>query len=102
MVILWYLWFTLSRKISRRRYDPKNDRGLKGEENRQKLIAEGKPDPTKSIIDDAGFKEPPRPSLLPTTEANDTGKADTSTGKTSKSNGGLSKRFRRNPFRRKQ
>jgi len=97
---LWFLWFSISRYISRRRYKPENDRGHKGEENRQKLIAEGKSDPTKSIINDAGFEEPPRPSVLPTTKVNNLGKTDNSIGKPGKSNGGSSKRFR-NPFRKR-
>ena len=103
---IWFMWFSISREISRRRYKPENDRGLKGEENRKKLIAEGKSDPAKSIINDAGLTQLEGHSILPTTEANDIGKADNSIGKTSKGNGGLSKRRntfrRRNPFRRKR
>lgn len=101
ILFLWYVWFTISKEISKRRYKSENDRGFKGEENRQRLIAEGKSDPAKSISNDAGFTEPPGSTFLPTTETNDIGKADTSNRKTSKSNGGISKRFRRNPFRRK-
>jgi len=103
---IWFTWFSISREISRRRYKPENDRGLKGEENRKRLIAEGKSDPAKSIINDAGLTQLEGHSILPTTEANDIGKADNSIGKTSKSNGRLSKRRntfrRRNPFRRKR
>jgi len=100
MLFLWFTWFKISKWISERRYKQKDDRGYQGEENRQRLIAEGKSDPTKSIINDAGLTEPQRRSILPTTENNDLGEADNSNGKTSNSNGGLSKRFR-NPFRRK-
>lgn len=100
MLFSFGVWFFLTRYISRRRYKTEDDRGYQGEENRKRLIAEGKSDPAKSIIDDARSTEPPRPSILSTTKINDIGEADTSTRKTSEGNGGPSKRFR-NPFRRK-
>jgi len=100
LVFLWFAWYKTSKWFNERRYKQENDRGHKGEENRKRLIAEGKSDPTKSIINDAGFKEPGRQSILQTTETNNLGKADNSNGKTSKSNGRTSKKFR-NPFRRR-
>ena len=100
LIFLWFTWFKFSKWINERRYKPENDKGIKGEENRRKLLAEGKFDPTKPIINDAGFTEPPRQSILQTTEINDIGEADNGIGKTSNSNGGTSKRFR-NPFRRR-
>jgi len=100
MLFLWFVWFKISKWISERRYKQKDDRGYQGEENRQRLIAEGKSDPTKSIINDAGSTQLKGQSILPTTETNDLGEADNSPGKTSNSNGRTSKRFR-NPFRRR-
>lgn len=100
LVFFWIVWSMITKWINERRYKPENDKGLKGEENRRRLIAEGEPDIAKSIINDAGFTEPPERTILQTTEINDIREADNSIGKTSNSNGGTSKRFR-NPFRRK-
>ena len=100
MIFLWFTWFKISKWINERRYKQEDDKGYRGEENRKRLIAEGEPKPTKSIINDAGLTQPPGQSILPATETNDLGKADNSIGKTSNSNGRTSKR-RRNPFRRK-
>ena len=101
LFFFWFIWSKISKWISERRYKQKDDKGYQAEENRRRLIAEGKPDPAKSISNDAGLTEPPEQSILPTTKTNDIGEADNSTGKTSTSNGRTSKRFRRNPFRRR-
>lgn len=100
LLFLWFSWFKTSKWINERRYKKENDRGYQGEENRQRLIAEGKSDPTKSIINDAGPTESSGQSILPTTEINDIGEASDGIGKTSNSNGKLSKKFR-NPFKRR-
>ena len=101
LIFLWFIWSKISKWINERRYKQEDDKGYKAEENRRRLIAEGKPDPAKSISNDARLTEPPERGILPTTETNDTGEADNSPGKASRSNGRTSKRFRRNPFRRK-
>ena len=100
LLFIWFAWFKTSKWIAERRYKQEDDRGYQGEENRKRLIAEGKSDPAKSISDDAGLTEPPEQSILPTTKVNVGGEKSDSIGKTSKSNGRPSKKFR-NPFRRR-
>lgn len=94
MLLFWFLWFKLSKWTAVRRYKTENDKGFKGEENRRRLIAEGKPDPAKSVIDNARFTESSKHNILSTTDIDDV-------GKTSTSNGNVGKKFR-NPFIRRR
>ena len=99
LFIFWFIWQQLSKKILERRYKPENDKGLKGEENRRRLIAEGKPDPQKSIITNAGLAESKESGILQTTKTDDVREADNSNGEAGRVNGKIGRKFR-NPFKR--
>jgi len=99
----WYIWFLISKKWSERRYKPENDRGKIGEEHRQGLVKEGKPDPSGRIAktitaDNISIKsigrqgESKRRSDIPTTSTDSNGKDSNSIRK---------KPARRGFFRRK-
>ena len=45
VLLVWILWMAISKYIYVRRLKPENDKGQKGEDERQRLIREGLPNP---------------------------------------------------------
>lgn len=95
MFALWFLWVTTTKFYHKWRYKPENDRGKKGEDNRQRLIREGHPDPigtvAKAIDDIGGQGESEGSRVIPTADVNSVGK----------DSDGIRKSRRRRIFRRK-
>ena len=103
MIFVWWTWFRVSSKINIKNYNPENDKGRQAEEKRRRAggfkeaigreFANTRDSPTTSFSDE-GFRESEEPRVLQTTET-------IVDGKTSNSDGKVSKQFR-NPFRRKR
>ncbi len=105
---LWFLWFRISRWTHVRRYKKENDKGYLGEENRKRLIEEGKRKTKgRESVSDSTVPDLQRPTSferssslqIPTT--NDDGKTNPGDGETSGSNRKVGRKFR-NPFFRRR
>lgn len=97
LVLLWFIWLKLSKLFHNWRYKEKNDKAKIGEEHRQELLRQGRPDPVKSItttINDSGGQGGTKErSSIPATDANTSGKDSAGVRKSSR---------RRKLFRRRR
>ena len=94
MFFAYKIWFKLTNKINIRRYKPENDKSRKGEEQRIAELKAGERRIEKEPGNVPGPSEPKRPINLPPTTSD-------IIGKTSYSDGKVSRKFR-NPFRRRR
>jgi hypothetical protein len=51
LFLLWLVWKRFTDWRLKKKYNPDNDEGKKGEARRQQLIREGRPDPVREIAD---------------------------------------------------
>jgi len=95
IVITWFIWYKLSKWWNARRYNPENDKGRKAEERRRedKRIGTTGREPAAADIGIKGLRESEKRTVLQAAKT-------IADGKTSDSNGKVSRKFP-NFFRRK-
>lgn len=111
VVLVWALWMAISKYIYVRRYKPENDKGERGEQERQRLIKEGLPNPgtrdqfSRGAESTDSIKGSPKPREqigVQTTDTNNDREDSNSSRKSSSSDDEVSKSRRfRNPFKRR-
>jgi len=86
--LIWFFWERITRWLGKKKYNPDNDKGKKGEEQRQELIRKGKPDPvrelTKTIRSSGRSAQPEKPGISLATASKPSGKTSTGSGKVGK------------------
>ena len=92
IIFIWFIWFKFTKWLNKRKYNPENDIGKKGEERRREL---GTREPAIKTADSDswGYGELEKRGILSAADV-------IVDGKTGNSNGKPRKKFR-NPFRRR-
>jgi len=99
VLAVWLLFENVHRKYRSWRYKPENDKGRLGEEHRRELIR-ASPTATGRESRSLGSAPAPERSLFQAAVSELEGKGSSGSGKTSNSNGKVSRKFF-NPFTRR-
>ena len=81
-LLIWWIWFLLSKKYHSWRYKPENDKARQGEESRKR--GEGDREIATTVISSARSTEPAKRELLQTTETSTNGETSNSSREISK------------------
>ena len=97
LVLLWFIWLTLSRVYHNRRYKPENDKGRQAEEKRRR---DGESTGRESIFTDSTISsprpaEPKKQDVFPAASSSSNGETSKGNGKTREKSRKLFRRGRR-------